>query len=281
MTKFIERRSVHIDQSKSSECMEKASKRQLKCLICGSQRINYVLTCRNWRILSCQQCANAWTDPFPEVQEYATEDFHAQFEYRVVADLPPQWKKSVLRQADLVSKYVRPSGRILEIGCGEGIFLKELRKRGYYAEGIEPSQSASQRARDAGLKVTTGSFPDTRIKGSFDALVMNHVLEHSLNPILFLENASGITSSGTIFLMQSNWKGLVSKIQRESWHAWAPDHHYWHFTPAGLKQILRILQWRVLKIRYSSLYHGNSLISRVGAIIPGQGDQFHMVAKIC
>jgi cyclopropane fatty-acyl-phospholipid synthase-like methyltransferase len=213
--------------------------------------------------------------------EYEDQDFHAQFEYRDAAELPLQWKKAVLLQAALISEHVARGGRILEIGCGEGMFLKELRRRGFRTTGLEPSRSASQRARDTGLEVMTGHFPQMQVQNGFDAVVMNHVLEHVREPTAFLKKAGEHAVQGTLFLMQSHWKGLVPVIQKGAWHAWVPEHHYWHFTPKGLKYILRKLHWDVLKIRYSSLSHGDSLLSKIGAAIPGQGDQFHMVIKMC
>ena len=251
-----------------------------RCPICNYTIINNILAIGDWHIQSCSKCTNAWTHPFPEGVEYEMEDFHGNFKYRGVEDLPTQWRKAVLTQADLISEYVASDGSIFEVGCGEGIFLKELKRRGFRIAGIDPSKAASKRAREAGLMVTTGSFPDIQIMDQFDAVVVNHVVEHMREPVTFLKKLGSKAFHGRMFLMQSHWKGLVPLIQREAWHAWAPEYHYWHFTPKGLQYIFRILNWDILKIKYSSLHHGNSLLSKIGELLPGQGDQFHMVIKI-
>jgi 2-polyprenyl-3-methyl-5-hydroxy-6-metoxy-1,4-benzoquinol methylase len=251
----------------------------MNCPFCKSGTTRIILKRPTWLVEACLRCTNAWTTPAPKGVDYGKEDFHSQFDYRKISELPGQWKKAVLLNADLLSHYLGPNDKILEIGCGEGIFLRELRSRGFRVTGIEPSDKASQRARDSGVRVFTAFFPNVEIGDEFDAVVMSHVLEHVPEPVQFLKEAGKLTPKGMILLTQSNWRGLVPKFQKERWHAWVPEHHFWHFSDRGLEYILKTLDWGIETIKYSSLHHGNSILSRMGAAIPGLGDQFHIAAK--
>jgi len=123
-------------------------------------------------------------------------------------------------------------------------------------------------------------WTDVDLSETFDAVVMTHVLEHIPEPHNFLKEIADIAPGGCILIVQSNWRGLMPRIQKENWHAWVPEHHFWHFTSKGLSKILSSLNWKVLRIEYSSLLHNNRIISRIGSAIPGMGDQMHVIASI-
>lgn len=251
------------------------------CPLCRSESSSYAIgIAGESRIIACNKCTNAWTYPPPRWINYEEKNFFSQFSYQEAKDLPDQWRKAVLMQANLLEKYLPKQSKILEIGCGEGLFLRELLRRGFVGYGIEPSIAASEIARKSGLKVTTGYFPGTNMKGPFDAIVAIHVLEHASDYLEFLKEVGKLVPGGIVLIVQSNWRGLVPSLQKEKWHAWAPEHHFWHFTTKGLKILLETLQWKVMEVEYSSLYHKNSIVSRSGAAIPGLGDQFHMIVRM-
>src|SRR6266704_2419009 len=104
--------------------------------------------------------------------------------------------------------------------------------------GVEPSEVASARARQRSLDVVTGYFPNSQVRGPFDAVVLSQVLEHLADPGACLAEIARITPNGYLLLVQTNYRGLVPRLQRGRWYAWAPQQHFWHFTPGGLSRIL-------------------------------------------
>jgi len=85
------------------------------------------------------------------------------------------------RHLNTVADYVAANFRdkkVVEIGCGDGTFLKLLSERGLSAIGFDPSSStASDRI-----------FPRTFSPGEVEAdvFILRHVLEHIHHPELFL-----------------------------------------------------------------------------------------------
>ena len=160
----------------------------MKCPLCGAEKIMTAVETPEWRIYACEACTNAWTDPAPRKIDYAAANFHAHAvgtknARKTLADLPEQWRQSVTMQVALLKRHLPVGGaRVLEIGCGEGILLAELRRAGFDVTGAEASESASTAARAAGLKVVTGYFPHPDVRGPFDCVVMSQVLEHLENP---------------------------------------------------------------------------------------------------
>lgn len=244
-------------------------------------------------INSCRTCGNAWTEPPPSTVNYHSADFHAStiaFNseddeiLRTVNELPEQWKRSVLMQAQLLTRYLRPRAKILEIGCGEGILLSELSRLGFNVQGIEPSEAASLRTRKKGIDCITGYFPYPEIQEPFDAVILSHVLEHLQNPLETLEKIAAIAPQGYLLLVQTHYRGLLPRLLRWRWYAWVCGEHYWHFTPEGLAYITRNLNFTPVTCEFSSLVHEDRLLTRfterAGSVFPLLYDQFHILFKM-
>lgn len=85
---------------------------------------------------------------------------------------------------NLVSKFTNKynvrSGRVLDIGAGDGAFMHPFKKRGFEVVGIEPSQRSRTVAEQSGFTVYPGYVEsDTVVPGApYDVFVSRQVLEH-------------------------------------------------------------------------------------------------------
>ncbi len=264
----------------------------MQCPICGHFKTKQIINQADWKIYSCQNCTNAWTNPAPKEIIYEEVDFHAstvdsenQYLSRSVDDLPEEWQSSVKMQAQLLARHLKPGSRVLEIGCGEGILLYEISKLGFSVKGIEPSKAAAKRGIQKGIDVVQGYFPHPNLCETFDAVVMSHVLEHLPNPTETLNQVAKIAPQGYLLLVQTNYQGLVPRLARYKWN-WMPDQHYWHFTPQGLKYITQNLILNItfnsVECEFSSLVHISKakLVAKLASVVPKFDDQFHILFKI-
>ena len=81
------------------------------------------------------------------------------------------------------------ANRILEIGCGEGNFATNFTDVEYW--GVEPVTRHAKAAEQKGLKILNGLYEDVEDKipdSYFDLIVCNDVIEHMIDPRLFLKN---------------------------------------------------------------------------------------------
>jgi len=155
-----------------------------------------------------------------------------------------------------LERLVRP-GRLLEVGCGLGYLLNVARRRGWEAIGLEPSHFASRYAREQfGLEVRRQSLEEADLRpGSFDAVIMRDVLEHSPDPQRLLRAAWGVLRpGGFLALSVPNFGSLGASLAPTRWRHLRPEQHLFHFTPGALGRLLSQCGFRVLEMasRYDS-----------------------------
>jgi len=103
---------------------------------------------------------------------------------RARADMPERclyWLRTLLR-------YQLPPGRVLEIGCAHGGFVALLRAIRFDGIGLEMSPWVVEFARRTfGIPMLQGPIEEQQLaEQSFDAIVLNDVVEHLVDPVASL-----------------------------------------------------------------------------------------------
>lgn len=132
--------------------------------------------------------------------------------------------------------------RALEIGCGSGELLRGLTQVGWDAEGIEVDPIAAQLAREvSGQPVREGDFRKLALQnGSYDLIVLNHVLEHLEDPIIALKRTRELLApGGRVALFYPNPAALGARIYGAEWLAWDVPRHLVIPTWMGLAKQAR------------------------------------------
>lgn len=135
----------------------------------------------------------------------------------------------------------------VEIGCGYGIMLEELRSRGYWAVGCDLSQSALLYCRSKGLTVLRGKYPDLPfIRGSFDFVLSMHVVEHVAEPYVFAEALVSLLKPGgwAVIVTEDSWntqhafERAVDQMRRRIPSFRSSTDHTFLFNAKHLTQML-------------------------------------------
>lgn len=112
-------------------------------------------------------------------------------------------------------------GRLLDVGCGNGRFLRVARSLGWDATGVETDPVSAAHARATGAEVHA-TMPDA----TFDVITLNHVLEHVADPLALLRQcAERLAPGGRIGIAVPNWTGLLHRLFRRSWFGLEPPRH--------------------------------------------------------
>jgi hypothetical protein len=131
----------------------------------------------HYRIVRCKNCGLYYSSPRPQAAQF--ELCYQEIQDFVYQDEEQGRRKTFQRNLKNLAKY-KKNGRLIEIGSYLGIFLDEARKKGWDAEGIEPSQWCVEKAKERfGLNIRQGAYKDiATLQGKFDVVTMWDVLEH-------------------------------------------------------------------------------------------------------
>lgn len=139
-------------------------------------------------------------------------------------------------------------GRVLDVGCGDGAFLRRMKAAGWTVVGIEPDAKAAARleAQDGFPVYTSLEELTLHIKVAFDLVVLSHVIEHLIDPVASLVDLrSRLTAKGEILLATPNAKSLGAYIFRSAWRGLEPPRHFNIFTCHSLTHALNRAGYKV------------------------------------
>jgi 2-polyprenyl-3-methyl-5-hydroxy-6-metoxy-1,4-benzoquinol methylase len=135
--------------------------------------------------------------------------------------------------------------KILEVGCGDGNFLRSFVEKGTEVWGIEPVEKAAKAAKTKLFKVFIGTleaFLTDLPDNYFDAIIFNDVLEHMVYPdknLIALKNK--LTSEGVIVTSIPNFryiKNLNHVVLQKDWRytqsGILDDTHFRFFTKKSM-----------------------------------------------
>jgi SAM-dependent methyltransferase len=112
--------------------------------------------------------------------------------------------------------------RVLEIGCGQGAFLKQARRFSTEVKGFEYSKQAIETCRESGLNVVLGSVED--LDEPVDILLAFQVVEHLENPGKVLEGwIEHIVPGGHLVVAVPNQDGVLGQVHDNYLNL--PPHH--------------------------------------------------------
>lgn len=133
-------------------------------------------------------------------------------------------------------------GDILDIGCGDGIFLQNMRKRGWKIYGTELAGATFIRASSIeGIDlVQSGESPNLPWPdASMDAITIWHALEHIANPVeLIRECRRVLKNEGFLIVEVPNVASLQARLFKSSWFHLDPPRHITQFSRRGLHALL-------------------------------------------
>ncbi len=146
------------------------------------------------------------------------------------------------------TRKAKPSGRLLDIGCGYGDFLS-LCAPYYRCVGLEPSPIATAEARQRGFDVIQSTFEDAQIAPqSFDVVVLDSVIEHVDGPTETLAKINYILKpDGVVVLKTPKFGGPAYKTHRAGWRGYRHGYHTFLYTGNTLGKYLEKTGFEVLE----------------------------------
>ncbi|MFM7217973.1 MAG: class I SAM-dependent methyltransferase [Bacteroidota bacterium] len=133
----------------------------------------------------------------------------------------------------------RKTGRILDIGCGEGFFLEEAKKRGWEVHGTEFSDLYIPICEDKGISMKHGRLDTSHYQSkSFDLITWFEVIEHINTPNEELGKFTELLrAGGAVYLTTPNIASLSRYILKGNWTAITYPDHLCYYSQSSLKRL--------------------------------------------
>lgn len=239
--------------------MCKQSKMLRCCNLCDQQLSRVLFVKNGFNIVQCLSCGLVYVGNPPSKAELEKlYSFDSNYHVNLQGD-GSECKEHVnlaRQHYELVTKY-KTQGRILDIGCSAGFFLKVANENKWETYGLEISKDTAELARKRyGLEVSVGSlYEHSFMPNFFDVVTMWDVIEHVRNPIKTMSVINRILKNdGIIALSTPNIDGLFPKLSYKIsnvinyWPHPEPPFHLFQFSKKTIHKLLELTGFNLLKI---------------------------------
>ncbi len=229
------------------------------CPICASSEyeefavgFDYeLLTCSNvWRLVQCRNCQHVWLNPRPALTELSVvyPTTYYAYNYDRINHIARKAKEFLDRRK--IAKILRYCSKTpqsyLDIGCGDGRFLRVLEKSGISPSalyGLELDKRVVERLHVQGYRGVfcarvedVSGLPDSQI----ELATMFHVIEHVDNPSAVIARVYRWLSPGGVLALETpNLESFDARLfKRTYWGGYHIPRHWNLFTPTSIARLL-------------------------------------------
>jgi len=148
-------------------------------------------------------------------------------------------------------QFHKPTGKLLDIGCYTGIFMRIAQENGWEVYGIEPITWAA----DIGIKeyrlniINKSIYKAENLSVRFDAITMWDVIEHLTDPQEALRICRDkLSDKGILAISTMNCRGLFFNLCGRYW-PWFMRMHLYYFTPLTISRMLKETGFKLISVR--------------------------------
>ena len=227
------------------------------CILCAGTKSKVLLHQPPHTVYQCLTCNLGFLYPQPPKEAlaklYEKSYFAEQYDTGVLPDSPEFDRRlSLLTHRVKFFRRKKKTGRLLDIGCGNGYFLALCQREGYDGEGLDISEFAAEYAINTlHLPVLISEIGDADFQtAKFDIITLWHFLEHTRNPLQVVCNAKRwLKKDGIIVIEVPNFKGTDAQNRWKDWTGWQLPYHFYHFSPETLTKLLHLCGLTVIKFK--------------------------------
>jgi SAM-dependent methyltransferase len=262
----------------------------LSCPVCGSAELATLIRQPAARHLGlpvvfdihrCTTCGAAFVANVPDTEALAAmygQHFFSTSQQTVEVDgngdFTPRSRRSPVylnsrRRLERILSLC-PGGRLLDVGCARGFFLKAA-SQAFVVTGTDLSDSAAAYARDTlGLEVVGGDFLTAPLPElHFDVITMWDVLAGLAEPVPGVEKVHRLLKPGGLFVFTVPDIGSLSfRLTRRFWPLLIPPVNLVYFTHRSVHALLEPRGFRILKYRHEGKsLSTNFVLRKLGRIL--------------
>jgi SAM-dependent methyltransferase len=231
------------------------------CDLCGERRVQPLFSPRGrkrrawtYHVVRCPTCGFLYRNP--GIRPERLGDLYAGSYGKF---LTGKYARKRIRRYRIVMDAFDPvfkdgaGRRLLDFGCGAGLFLELAHERGFDAYGVDLSRDSIERARErpSGRNAYFGSPRDVPeiAAGGFDVVTLWSVMAHLAEPLDDLKMLRGLLApDGVLLILTVNANSLLLKAQGDAWGGFTPNHLKF-FAPETLTRALYLAGFAAVRVQ--------------------------------
>lgn len=238
------------------------------CYYCNSKSLEIINKVSGYEIAKCRACTL--------IQTRIKEGMNLKYiNNRIYSNVYVH--NYLLRKDEIKLKFykkvididnLRKGGRLLDIGCGIGLFLETVKKYSKYnweLYGIDININLVRIAKNIvkEAKIKNISFINSNFPTNyFDVVTCFDVLEHDkMLPSTLQKIVLSLKQGGILVIQSPNYNSIMRLLCEKNWDWWLVPDHIFHFE---IKSILRVLRDNKLNIvKYKTIDSKKDFINNV------------------
>ena len=243
----------------------------MNCIACKSGKIE-TFKFPDGNIYSCRSCRLQWADcRHPNKEEFSKDAvflrFHSPDSIDILQYTPYKQFSSFIDRQYGQQKHLS----ILDVGCGNGNFLKWAISLGHKCRGVEINEKFREVIPGDVLPYIS-FIPVEQYKlesdTKFDVITLWDCAEHLSDPFRVINHLKRYLSPGGIVYIRVNnrrdiynfatdvlltiWPRVGLKVLRRCFgFNHVPNAHLWNFSYKGMYELLKINGWKILEHNFS------------------------------
>ena len=205
------------------------------CPVCGSENLREVSEYSKHHLVRCLKCSFAFSRKIPSDSElaYVYNTF-----FLIQQSVSPITVKRYHEMLGYFERF-RKSNNIIDVGCGDGYFLDEAKKRGWNVYGTEYMDSKVEFCRQKGINMSQGILdPHNYAPDFFDVIASIEVIEHINNARDEIKNFYKILRPGGIaYVTTPHYNSLSRHLFHGKWNIIDYPSHLSYYTKKPMRRL--------------------------------------------
>jgi glycosyltransferase involved in cell wall biosynthesis/ubiquinone/menaquinone biosynthesis C-methylase UbiE len=247
--------------------------------------MHYLFSVQEFRMVRCDECGLMLLNPQPSDEELARIYSAGYF---LLGDAPgglahvTELKRATARgYLGQLQRYTGgKTGRLLELGSGQGDLLLEAQALGYDVTGVEGIEAACAIARDklgGGGRVVCGDIAALAGEAArYDVCVISDVIEHVRDPREFLAGIHRLLKpDGVMLVTTCSLDSWSARFFKTKWMEFKPEHLVYYSSAtlqsqlarAGFDRMVTLPGWKSLSAEYIADHFRKYAVPGVTALV--------------
>jgi 2-polyprenyl-3-methyl-5-hydroxy-6-metoxy-1,4-benzoquinol methylase len=220
------------------------------CILCMSANVDFFFrrfdshlfsTKTKFTVCKCKNCGLVFVSPTPSWEELSK--YYSRWD-EISSSRPVSRLRKLIKRPHTVVKGLR----LLDVGCGDGTFLQEMRVRGYDVHGVEPDRLRAKICRDNSFDVVCGTVMDLHFKNYFDVITFNHVFEHIPNPHETLDRCQELLrDNGMLIFQLPRSDSLLAMVFSRNCQLFALPGHLFNYSTQNFSILLKSHGFEIMR----------------------------------